>query len=100
MTKSRWRESIKSVGSHIDPEREEQLKKTKIGTYFSPKQPQFLQYYWMPKDCDINFQYLSTFTWNENFCYENTLAVSERGMYSDIPLKNMKKKGMTLFFIF
>ncbi|GFZ01289.1 hypothetical protein Acr_14g0009240 [Actinidia rufa] len=30
MTKSRWRESIRSLGSHIDPEREEQLKKTKI----------------------------------------------------------------------
>ncbi|XP_057511720.1 COP1-interactive protein 1-like [Actinidia eriantha] len=30
MTKSRWRESIKSLGSHIDPEREEQVKKTKI----------------------------------------------------------------------
>ncbi|XP_057511385.1 COP1-interactive protein 1-like [Actinidia eriantha] len=30
MTKSRWRESIRSLGSHIDPEREEQLKNTKI----------------------------------------------------------------------
>ncbi|KAH7841308.1 hypothetical protein Vadar_028206 [Vaccinium darrowii] len=31
MTKSRWRESIKSLGSsHIDPEKDEQLKKTKL----------------------------------------------------------------------
>ncbi|KAI7993414.1 COP1-interactive protein 1 [Camellia lanceoleosa] len=30
MTRSHWRESIKSLGSHIDPEKEEQLRKTKI----------------------------------------------------------------------
>ncbi|KAL6986371.1 hypothetical protein U1Q18_019739 [Sarracenia purpurea var. burkii] len=30
MTKSRWRESIKSLGSHLDPQKDEQLKKAKI----------------------------------------------------------------------
>lgn len=46
MTKSRWRESIRCLGSsHTDPEKDEQLRKTKLGIYFSPKKPP-LQYYW------------------------------------------------------
>lgn len=46
MTKSRWRESIRCLGSsHTDQEKDEQLRKTKLGIYFSPKKPP-LQYYW------------------------------------------------------
>ncbi|KAL6997756.1 hypothetical protein U1Q18_007881 [Sarracenia purpurea var. burkii] len=30
MIKSRWRESIKFLGSHLDPQKDEQLKKAKI----------------------------------------------------------------------
>uniref|UniRef100_A0A5B6YRZ8 NAB domain-containing protein n=1 Tax=Davidia involucrata TaxID=16924 RepID=A0A5B6YRZ8_DAVIN len=53
MTKNRWRESIMSFENHIDPEKNEELKGTKIGKYSFPEQPQSLQYYWRLWNCTI-----------------------------------------------
>ena len=44
MTKH-WKDSMKLFRSHIDPETEERLNWTKLGKFYSPEQPQPLQYY-------------------------------------------------------
>ncbi|KAK4363822.1 hypothetical protein RND71_019063 [Anisodus tanguticus] len=46
MTKRSWKESMKSLGSHVDPEKEEQLKWIKIGNYSIPEQPRPFESYW------------------------------------------------------
>ncbi|MCD7458848.1 hypothetical protein HAX54_039393 [Datura stramonium] len=46
MTKRSWKESMKAFGSHIDPEKEEQLKWIKIGNYSIPEQPRSFECYW------------------------------------------------------
>lgn len=52
MAKQRWKGSIKAFQSHMDPEKEEQLKGIKIGNYSTWKQPQYLQCY---EDCGLAY---------------------------------------------
>lgn len=42
MAKQRWKGSMKAFQSHLDPEKEEQLKGIKKGNYSTRKQPQVL----------------------------------------------------------
>lgn len=46
MTKRSWKEAMKAFGSHIDLEKEEQLKWIKIGNYSIPEQPRPFECYW------------------------------------------------------